>query len=112
MKRQIFEEIPESILDLGTGYYNVHFNINEIEIDEVDENGETVKSSKFECDVMRTSDVSYGGLVNSLIRNRYSIDAELSLHRQRDVKTVEFEAYNDYCESCKESARSVLNIAR
>lgn len=112
MEKQIFDELPELILDLGTGFYNVHFNIKEIEIDDVNENEENIKVNKFECDVVRTNDLSYGGLINLLIRNQYTIDAELSLHRQRNVKIAEFEAYNDYCEACKESVRSVLNITR
>ena len=46
----------------------------------------------------------YKWRVSELIRQEYSIDDELALHRQRDTKVQEFAAYNTYCESCKQQA--------
>lgn len=48
--------------------------------------------------------------VSNRIRQRYSIDEELSILRQRDVKVEEFEEYNAYCEECKQEARIALNM--
>ena len=42
------------------------------------------------------------------IRERYSVDDELAILRQRDTKAEEFEAYNAYAESCKEEARLLI----
>ena len=40
------------------------------------------------------------------IRQRYSLDQELSILRQRDEKPEEFKAYNEYVEACKASIKS------
>ena len=42
------------------------------------------------------------------IWERYSVDDELAILRQRDTKLDEFEAYNAYAESCKEEARLLI----
>lgn len=49
--------------------------------------------------------IPYNERVSSFIRSRYSIDDELAILRQRDVKPEEFEEYNRYCEECKQLAR-------
>ena len=36
-----------------------------------------------------------------LIRDKYTIDDELAILRQRDTKPEEFAEYNAYCEECK-----------
>lgn len=48
---------------------------------------------------------SYEELVVMKIRERYTIDDELAILRQRDVKQDEFAEYNEYCEQCKAEAR-------
>jgi hypothetical protein len=48
---------------------------------------------------------SYEQLVQSYIRERYSIDEELALNRQRETKVDEFKAYFDFCEACKTRAK-------
>ena len=53
----------------------------------------------------------YADAVNSLIRERYSLSDELALLRQRDVKSEEFKAYNDYAVECKAAAREALEAA-
>ena len=51
---------------------------------------------------------SYESLVVSYIREKYSIDDEFALLRQRDTKPDEFAEYNDFCEQCKTRARNEL----
>lgn len=51
-----------------------------------------------------TKEQQYKWRVSELIRQKYSIDDELALHRQRDTKVQEFAAYNTYCEACKQQA--------
>lgn len=41
-----------------------------------------------------------------LIRNKYSINDELAILRQRDTKPSEFEEYFNYVESCKKSLKN------
>ena len=49
--------------------------------------------------------IPYEEKVVSLIREKYSVDDELAIQRQRDIKPDEFQAYFDYCEECKQRAK-------
>ena len=49
--------------------------------------------------------IPYDERVVSLIRQRYSLDEELAIQRQRDTKPEEFNEYFAYCEVCKERAK-------
>lgn len=53
-------------------------------------------------------EIPYEQQVVNRIRERYSIDDELAILRQRDTKPEEFEAYNAYAESCKEESRLLI----
>ena len=44
--------------------------------------------------------------VIKLIRQRYTINQELAILRQRDTKPTEFEEYNAYAEECKRMVRN------
>lgn len=50
----------------------------------------------------------YEILVNNKIREKYSASRELALHRQRDEKLDEWREYYDYCEECKQEAKTEL----
>lgn len=43
-----------------------------------------------------------------LIRNRYSVDEEIAILRQRDAKPEEFAEYNAYAEQCKAKAKEEI----
>ena len=51
---------------------------------------------------------TYEERVVEKIRARYTVDDELALLRQRDVKPDEFAEYNAYCEACKAEARAEM----
>lgn len=51
---------------------------------------------------------SYSEKVVSLIREKYSIDEELAIQRQRDTKPEEFQEYFEYCEFCKKQIKEGL----
>lgn len=53
----------------------------------------------------------YGREIEKKIRERYSISDEIAILRQRDSKPEEFEAYNAYAESCKESVKTELSMS-
>ena len=53
--------------------------------------------------------INYEQLVTQFIREKYSLDEELALNRQRYIKTVEFQEYFDYCEDCKRRAKEIIN---
>lgn len=50
---------------------------------------------------------SYSEKVVSLIREKYSLDEELAIQRQRDGKPQEFSEYFEYCEACKQKAKQI-----
>ena len=55
-----------------------------------------------------SKDRLYGARVSELIRERYSLDAELAILRQRDEKLDEYQAYFAFCEECKARARKEI----
>lgn len=55
-----------------------------------------------------SKDKLYGARVSELIRERYSLDAELAILRQRDEKPDEYQAYFAFCEECKVRARKEI----
>ena len=48
---------------------------------------------------------TYEQRVVELIREKYTLDAELAIQRQRDEKVEDFQVYYEYCEECKRRAR-------
>lgn len=57
-----------------------------------------------------TQELHYPRLVTEKIRERYTIDEELAILRQRDEKPEEFAEYNAYAEQCKRDARMELGL--
>lgn len=51
---------------------------------------------------------TYADRVVQLVREKYSVDDELAIQRQKDVKPDEWNAYNDYVEQCKATARAEI----
>ena len=52
--------------------------------------------------------LEYEKLVESLIRQKYSLSNELAILRQATTKVDEFKAYNEYAEKCKNQAKSKI----
>lgn len=50
----------------------------------------------------------YEDLIVSKIRQRYNINQELAILRQRDTKTEEFEEYNAFVEQCKAEVKNIM----
>jgi len=87
-------ELPLRTQDLGDG--NSHFNYNVIE-SETEENGLIFTYDQ----VVVANPVTYEKKISALVREKYSINNEMSVLRQRDTKAAEFAAYFEYVESCK-----------
>ena len=51
---------------------------------------------------------TYEERVEQLIRERYSLNEELAIQRQRETKVEEFNTYYEYCEECKTKAKEEL----
>ena len=54
----------------------------------------------------------YESEIVRLIRQRYNINQELSILRQRDEKPDEYAAYNQYVEECKAEVKSEIENTR
>ena len=57
-----------------------------------------------------TVETDYAVLVDTKIREKYSISAELAILRQRDTKPEEFFEYNAFVEKCKAEAKAEFNM--
>lgn len=55
-----------------------------------------------------SKDRLYPNLVSRLIRERYSVDDEMAILRQKETKPEEWEEYNAFCEECKTKARAEI----
>lgn len=53
---------------------------------------------------------TYEQRVQQSIRERYSVDDELAILRQRDTKPDEFAAYFEYAEQCKTQAEKQMQL--
>lgn len=54
--------------------------------------------------------MTYVELVRMFIAERYTIEDEIAILRQKDTKPEEFAIYNAYCEECKLRAKQILGI--
>lgn len=70
--------------------------------------GESADSFEEFDELPAFTEADYNARVSALIRERYSLDAELAVQRQKDAKPDEFAQYNAFCEACKERARREL----
>lgn len=58
--------------------------------------------------VPKYTEAEYDAEVVRLIRERYDLNAELAILRQRDTKAEEFAKYNAFAEQCKVQAKERL----
>jgi hypothetical protein len=87
-------ETPLRTEDLGDG--TSHFNYNVIEAAS-EENGVFFVYDQ----VIVKNPVTREKKISALVREKYSIDDEMSILRQRDTKVMEFNAYFNFAELCK-----------
>lgn len=88
----------EKIIDVpGTPYVPAHTEREEIRV--------YIRYTEEELERNRVN--AYENLVESYIRERYSLSAELAILRQRDTKPEEFAEYNAYAEECKARAKEL-----
>lgn len=66
----------------------------------------TFSVEKYNARKQRKNEVNYETLVVNKIRQRYSINQELAILRQRDIKPEEYQEYFNYVEQCKEEAKN------
>lgn len=59
-------------------------------------------------EVEESKEERYKQHIITLIRERYSVDDEIAILRQRDTKVEEFEEYNTFVENCKKEAHDMV----
>lgn len=67
----------------------------------IDDNGIIRDMTEQEIAEMQTPSIPYEQRVVNRIREKYSIDDELAILRQRDTKPEEFAEYNKFVETIK-----------
>ena len=72
--------------------------------------GETEKDFEEAESFPEDETVPYEEQVEALIAERYSLKNEIALLRQQSRKPEEFKAYDDYCESCKNTIKHKLGM--
>ena len=70
-------------------------------------NGKYVEITEAEQEEARKSApvIPYKDRVINRIRERYSLDDEIAILRQKDTKPLEFQAYNDFVEKIKQEEK-------
>ena len=93
----------------GNGFLNLKLplvNEDYIEISE-EEFNEHSNAIEWKPPVI-TEQQKYENRVVELIRKKYSLNQELAILRQRDEKPEEYQAYHDYAEQCKATAKAEI----
>ena len=68
-------------------------------------NGQYIEMTAEEIAELETPTIPYEQRVVARIREKYSVDDELAILRQRDTKPEEFAEYNEFVERIKEEER-------
>ena len=100
------EEIDELIAD---GFAEIELDDKYIDCTFLDfDNWETFNVEKYNSRHAKQEQDDYAERVVELIRQKYTINDELAILRQRDTKPEEFAEYNAFVEECKRKAKNVL----
>ena len=103
----IFDSKPKKILDLGSGFSNVHLNIHEIMVTEHDEeSGKDKQVRKWQADVQRVQNpVTYDKTVDAAIHDEFPNGADEAALRKGilDPRDKDFVKLNEFAEFVKRS---------
>ena len=90
------------------------YNYTKVEIDDVysdcqvsDFNDNlTFSIEKYNVRKQKQNNDEYENKIVALIRQKYNVNQELAILRQREVKPQEFAEYNEYVEQCKKQVKN------
>ena len=68
----------------------------------------TFSIEKYNARKQKQVNYEYENKVVALIRQKYNVNQELAILRQRDAKPLEYQEYYDYVEQCKEQVKNEL----
>lgn len=104
----------ETVREYHNGGKDVKWVVDVPKIKAVDEHNEIedilVYIPYTETELKDIAIKNYPNKVAELIRQRYSINDELAILRQRDEKPSEYQEYFAYCEQCKYKAKQELGL--
>ena len=63
---------------------------------------------KYNARKQKQDNDEYENKIVALIRQKYNVNQELAILRQRDTKPIEYQEYYDYVEQCKEQVKNEL----
>ena len=66
----------------------------------------TFSIEKYNARKQKQDNDEYENKVVALIRQKYNVNQELAILRQREVKPQEFAEYNEYVEQCKKQVKN------
>ena len=66
----------------------------------------TFNVEKYNARKQKQDNDEYENKVVALIRQKYNVNQELAILRQRDTKPIEYQEYYDYVEQCKEQVKN------
>jgi len=92
---------PEKVAKYDHSHLLISYNIVAVEATETRDAG-------FEFDTLVVPELSKGAIVEAILRERYTLNDELALLRQRTTKKAEFNEYNDFAEAAKTTADAIL----
>lgn len=113
--REIISENKESHIEtydwyVENGFTKVELDDKYKDCDYFDFNEDlTFSIEKYNARKQKENEVNYENKIMSLIRQKYSINQELAILRQRDTKPIEYQEYFDYVELCKQEAKNAIN---
>ena len=90
------------------------YNYTKVEIDDIysdcqtsDFNDDlTFSIEKYNARKQAIANDEYENKIVALIRQKYNVNQELAILRQREVKPQEFAEYNEYVEQCKKQVKN------
>lgn len=110
MERQKFTEKPKTVLDLGTGYSNVHFNISE-EIDNtVDVNGNLVQPTVWIAAVVRVENpIDRDKIIAAIVNGTFSKDFREAALRKgiSDKDDSDYVSFNNFVNDIKDELTKI-----
>ena len=94
------------------------YNYTKVEIDDIysdcqasDFNDDlSFNIEKYNARKQKQDNEEYENKVVALIRQKYNVNQELAILRQRDTKPEEWNIYNEYVESCKRQVKEELGL--
>lgn len=70
----------------------------------------TFNYDKYNTRKQKQDNDEYENKIVGLIRQKYNVNQELAILRQRDTKPEEWNIYNEYVESCKRQVKEELGL--